>query len=61
MTPPHNPDRDLPDPGHEHTTTCAACGGECEPDQRTCDECHWGPQDDGPDVDEPSAAREPIP
>ena len=41
----HSPDydRDLPDPGDEVVTTCDACGGECEPDQRTCDECHWGP------------------
>lgn len=53
-----DPDRDLPDPGDEHTTTCDACGVECEADQRTCDECHWGPQD-GPDVDEPDDAREP--
>lgn len=57
-----NPDRDLPDPGDDRTTTCDACGKECEnPKMRTCDECHWGPQDDGPDSgdDKPDDAGEP--
>ena len=58
----HSPDPDthLPDPGDEVVTTCDACGGECEPRQRTCDDCHWGPQD-GPDSgdDEPDDAGEP--
>lgn len=67
----HSPDfdRDLPDHGHEPTTTCDACGKECSPRQRTCDECHWGPQggplhvDSGPEHDsgddEPDDAGEP--
>ena len=56
-----DPDRDLPDPGDEFVATCDACGGECLKHQRTCDECHWGPQPDGPDSgdDEPDDAGEP--
>ena len=60
----HSPDfdRDLPDPGDEVVTTCDACGRECSPRQRTCDACHWGPQDDRTDPweDEPDDAREPY-
>lgn len=49
MTRHFNPDRDLPDPSDEHTTTCDACGKECEnPKMRTCDECHWGPGNSEP-------------
>ena len=45
-----DPDRDLPDPGDEHATTCNRCGCDLEDERsRYCLDCYYGPDEDSDD------------
>lgn len=49
LIPSPDPDRDLPDPGHEREEcpACRDCGEPTDdPDSTLCDRCHWGPGND---------------